>query len=416
MLKEIKSIIKGRYYDKNFRGIDVDQKFDEAAEKIKKLEANWQIFRVIAQVVLEFNDSHTRFYPPGRANRVEYGFTLQMIGDRCFVTDVKKGSDAEAKGLKPGDQVSGIEQYNPTRENLWKINYILYSLDPQEQISLFLLNTDGTSEREVKIKASFKSIKEREKERRERRNKKKESPYRCKKINAELIACRLETFSVEKKDINRMMKEVGGHKKLILDLRGNRGGYVSIEEYLTGYFFDRNVKIADFIMRDKTKERVAKTQKEDAFQGEMIVLIDSNSASAAEVFSRVIQLEKRGKIIGDISAGAVMTSIQVSMTNVRGPQGFETYSVFGMNVTIADLIMSDGNRLENVGVTPDIAIGPSGAALAQGNDPILAYAAKLFGAELSNEEAGSFHFLTPEPEDLDDEQQDNDEENRMPPR
>jgi C-terminal processing protease CtpA/Prc len=33
-----------------------------------------------------------------------------------------------------------------------------------------------------------------------------------------------------------MMKEVGVHKKFILDLRGNGGGYVKIEEYLTGYF------------------------------------------------------------------------------------------------------------------------------------------------------------------------------------
>ncbi len=39
-----------------------------------------------------------------------------------------------------------------------------------------------------------------------------------------------------------MMKEVGVHKKFILDLRGNGGGYVKIEEYLTGHFFDRDVK------------------------------------------------------------------------------------------------------------------------------------------------------------------------------
>src|SRR5829696_941137 len=77
ILDEIKKILKLRYYDKNYRGIDIDEKFKQASEKVKTLETNSQVFRTIAQVLLEFNDSHTAFYPPGRAHRVEYGFTIQ---------------------------------------------------------------------------------------------------------------------------------------------------------------------------------------------------------------------------------------------------------------------------------------------------------------------------------------------------
>jgi C-terminal processing protease CtpA/Prc len=140
MLDEIKSLIKENYYDKNFRGINLDERFKIAKEKVKTLDTNRQIFRVIAQVVLEFNDSHTRFYPPNRVHRVEYGFTMQMIGQNCFITDVKKDSDAEAKGLKPGDLVVGIGDYAPTRENLWKMNYVFYALDPQESIKLYVIS------------------------------------------------------------------------------------------------------------------------------------------------------------------------------------------------------------------------------------------------------------------------------------
>ncbi len=402
MLKTVKMIIKTRYYDKNFRGIDIDKRFKVAAQKIKKLEANWQIFRVIAQVVLEFDDSHTRFYPPSRANRVEYGFSLQMIGNKCFVVDVKKGSNAEKAGLRVGDLVTGIGRYIPTRDNLWKINYILYSLDPQQLLDLFITGSNR-KERKLRIRSIFKSIKERKKEAKERRKKKrKEEPYKCKKIDSEVIACRLETFIVKKKHIDRMMKEASEYKKLILDLRGNSGGYVYIEEYLVGYFFDKKVKIADFITREKTKERIAKPRKGKIFDGELIVLIDSNSASASEVFARVIQLEKRGKIIGDISAGAVMTSIQFTGTNARGVSAFATYSFFGMNVTVANLIMSDGSRLEKIGVIPDVAIGPTRFALANKTDPVLAYSAKQFGAKLSSKEAGAFHFLIAKPEDEED--------------
>jgi C-terminal processing protease CtpA/Prc len=405
MLKQIKSAIKDNYYDKTFHGLDLDAKFDAAMERVKTLDKNWQIFRIIAGLVLEFNDSHTRFYPPGRANRIEYGFSLQMIGAKCFVTDVTKGSDAEAKGLKPGDQVVGIGRFNPSRENLWKINYLNYALDPQAIISVFTLGQDG-KEKELKVEASFKSIKQRDDEAKERRKKKREDPFKCHSVNADIIACRLETFSVDKKHIDRMMTEVVKHRKLVLDLRGNGGGYVRIAEYLTGHFFDRDTKIADFVTRDKTRPSTAKPQKERAFSGDLAVLVDSNSASASEVFSRLVQIEKRGKVFGDVTAGAVMTSQLMTMAEIRGAEGFEKYTVFGMNLTIADLIMSDGKRLEGVGVVPDFPVGPTGSALANRNDPVLAYAVKLFGGSMTDKAAGDLNFIIPKTEDEDDEESD----------
>jgi C-terminal processing protease CtpA/Prc len=401
MLNEIKDVIRQRYYDKEFRGINLDEKFKASAEKIKAAEYNGQIFRIIAQTVLDFNDSHTLFYPPARASRVEYGFSLQMIGKKCFVVDVKTGSDAEKKGLKVGDQIVGIGNVAPDRQNLWKINYLLYALDPQDTLDLFVRSAEG-AQRGIQITATFKTLKERQKEQEERRKKKKESPFECRDINAELIACKLRTFSAEKKDIDKMMQQVGAHKKMILDLRGNRGGYVKTEIYLTEYFFDKEVKIATFTTRAKTSDRIARGQKEKAYKGELIVLIDSESASAAEVFARVIQIEKRGQIIGDISAGAVMTSNYIPMLNSRGTFSAATFSFYGMSVTIGDVIMSDGKRLESVGVVPDFVIGPTARALNKKSDPVLAYSLEVFGTKITDAEAGQFYFLNPKPEDDDD--------------
>lgn len=405
MLSEIKGVIKDLYYDKTFHGINVDERFKVAAERIKKMDTNRQIFRVIAQVLFEFDDSHTRFYPPGRANRVQYGFTLQMIGANCLVTDVQKGSDAEKKGLRRGDVVVGIGNYGPTRDNLWVINYLFYELDPQERLKVFVKTADG-KEREIVVEAIFKSIKERQAEAEKKRKEKKDNPYKCQTISGDLIACRLDTFSVDKKYVDKMMKEVGTHKKMILDLRGNRGGYVKTCEYLTSQFFEKDTKIADFVMRKKTKESIAKSNKEKVFKGELFVMIDSNSASASEVFSRVIQIEKRVKIIGDVSAGAVMTSNFITMANERGVSDFFTYSVFGLNVTIADLVMSDGKRLEKVGVVPDHLVGPTSHALADRSDPVLAFAAKLAGSEITPDAAGKLNFLKNRDEDEEDDESD----------
>jgi C-terminal processing protease CtpA/Prc len=410
MLDEIKGVIKKEYYDKSFRGIDIEERFKIAAERIKKLDANWQIFRVIAQVLLDFNDSHTRFFPPSRALRVEYGFTMQMIGSDCYIVDVKKGSDAEAKGLREGDVVLKISGYTPTRDNLRTISYLIYQLHPQEKLPLVLRSADD-KERETIVDAKFRTSEEIYKERQKRKTDKKQMPFKCKEVSPDTIACKLYTFSVPKNQIDKMMKEVGQRKKLILDLRSNGGGYVETEMYLTGYFFDRDVKIGDEVGRKKVKERIAKSLKEKVFRGDLIVLIDSNSASASEVFARVIQIEKRGKIVGDVSAGAVMTSHFYSMSEGQGDWTFARWWVFGINVTVGDLIMSDGKRLENVGVIPDRAVGPTASALFQRDDPTLAYAASLFGTKLTPEQARQFRFITYRDEDEGDEDESEDEEN-----
>lgn len=398
ILQEIKGVLKDRYYDKNFHGINVDARFKAAAEKIKSLQTNSEIFLTIAGLLIEFDDSHTRFYPPTRTNRVDYGFSMQMIGSNCFVTDVKNKSDAETKGLRVGDRIVSIGPTILKRENLWIVNYLIYSLIPQPSVQLSVVTPNG-AERKIDVVARVTTLEQRLKLAEKRRNNKPKDPQRCQELDSSLVACRLDTFSVERKQIDYMMAVASRYGKMILDLRGNRGGLVAIEEYLTGHFFDHDVKIADFVTRDKRLERIANPKKERNFKGELIVLIDSNSASASEVFARVIQIEKRGKIVGDVSAGAVMTSNSISLGNVRGVTGFEKVFVFGLNVTVADLIMSDGQRLEKIGVLPDYPVGPTQLALLNRTDPVLSYAANLLKVTITPEDAGKFNFLHKKDED-----------------
>src|SRR5262245_59044492 len=124
MLRTIKDDLKKNYYDTNFHGMDVEARFSAADSKIKEAASVGQIFGTIAQVLIDLNDSHTFFMPPGRANRTEYGWQMQAVGDKVFVTAVKPGSDAEKKGLKTGDQVLSVNGIEPSREDLWKLIYM----------------------------------------------------------------------------------------------------------------------------------------------------------------------------------------------------------------------------------------------------------------------------------------------------
>jgi carboxyl-terminal processing protease len=193
-----------------------------------------------------------------------------------------------------------------------------------------------------------------------------------------------------------MMNQASAHQKLILDLRGNGGGYVFIEEYLLSHFFRQKVKIADMVTKKKTETRSTTPLGKEEYKGEVAVLVDSNSASAAEMTARVLQIEKRAKIYGDVSSGKVMTSIRVPFMSLVGATTYDAAIIYaGMSVTIGDVIMSDGSRLEHTGIIPHEAVVPTAEALVERTDPLLAYVAYKFGAALSPEDAGKFYFLVP---------------------
>ena len=76
----IKDDIKKDYYDPTYRGIDLEAHFKKAEEKMKQAQSVGQLFGIIAQALLDFDDSHLFFLPPGRASRFDYGWRSQMIG------------------------------------------------------------------------------------------------------------------------------------------------------------------------------------------------------------------------------------------------------------------------------------------------------------------------------------------------
>ena len=201
---------------------------------------------------------------------------------------------------------------------------------------------------------------------------------------------KMPEFFLAQDVVDSFFSKVRKHKALVLDLRGNPGGAVDTLKNVLGNVFDHDVKIGDLISRKDSKPEIAKSSG-GSFNGKLIVLVDSNSGSSAEIFARVVQLEHRGLVIGDRSAGAVMEARHFSES-----LGADTRIFYGFSVTIANLIMTDGKSLENTGVTPDEIVLPTAADLAEGKDPALSRAAELAGTKLDPDAAGKlFPFEWP---------------------
>jgi len=385
VLRTVQGDIRKSYYDEKFHGLDLDARFDEAEQKIEAATGLNYAIADIAGAVSALNDSHTIFVPPPRPYVHDYGWRMQAEGDSdCFITAVRRGSDAEKKGIRPGDQLLSVNGYVAVREDVWKINYVFRILRPQAGLRIVLRSSDGV-ERQLDVMAD---LRQRTKdpwqqmdqyERLVRSHRPRTAEY-----GARAIFYSLPDFVFDPDTAHQMLDKIRLHDALVLDLRGNPGGYEDFLSCFLGGMFEHDIKIANRIGRKSRSALVAKSRAGKTFNGKLIVLVDSESGSAAELFARVVQLEKRGIVVGDRSSGKVMES-------KFHPNQIETMGGvfrFGEFITESDLIMVDGKSLENVGVVPDQRIVPTPSDLTANRDPVLADAAGQVGVNISPEEAG----------------------------
>jgi C-terminal processing protease CtpA/Prc len=401
MLRDVASDVRHHYFDPKLRGVDWDAKVQEAREKIAKA-TSWQEATLdIAAAMEALDDSHTFFHPPSDPIPEDYGWRFQMVGNRCFVTHVRPKSDAETKGLKPGDEVLTINGFTLTRESLSKIEYVVYTLVPQSSLQVEVRDPKGKI-RQVDVKAKVRQPKaftdvgdmtgrDSWSVRLENEDEWRRVRPRYKELGPKLMIMKLPGFLYPDLDIEEMLGKARKHSSLILDLRGDSGGAEPTLQDLLSEIFEDDVKIADRVARDTTKPEIAKSSHRNAFTGKLIVLVDSESASASELFARVVQLGKRGTILGDRSSGSVMEARHYSHQTGSNPMFF-----YGTSVSEADLIMADGKSLEHTGVLPDEVVLPGAADLANDRDPVMSRAAEILGVTLSPEEAGTlFPFEWP---------------------
>ena len=390
ILNIVKNEVKKNYYDPAYHGIDLDARFKKADERLDQVTSTSQGLSVIAQVLIDFDDSHLYLNPPATNLEVEYGWRMQAIGDRVYITQVKPKSAAEAKGLKIGDQVLAVSGFRPSRKELWKVLYYYGVLSKRDKLNLTVLSPGAETPRDLEIKAqvvkqpqniTFSTYFE------------FDDPFYVEEnykhrmwTFGDVSIWKMPSFVLEPNDAESLLDSVKREGTLILDLRGNGGGYVKTMEKVVGNVFAKDIKIADLKGRKPKNPSIAKTRGKGAFTGKLIVLIDSRSGSAAEIFARLVQLEGRGKVLGDVSAGAVMQA-----RSYEGDVGSSTAVPFSISVTDADVIMSDGKSLEHVGVTPDELILPTQADLAAGRDPVLARALELVGVKMSPEDDAKYH-------------------------
>ncbi len=393
VLQQAHDFVVKYYYDPKFHGLDWDARYRDYEDKVKNAGSLSQAFGVIASFLGGLDDSHTFFNPPTRPFRVDYGFRMEIVGDDCFIWQVRPDTDAAQK-IRPGEQVLSYNEFAENRAEFWKLEYYFGDLAPLKATILALRDPTG-EERTVTVEAKVQELKKVVDvtglsnngddvwDARRRAEKVRHYNRQRHVEKGDVMIWKMPLFDIENGEVDHLFGIARKHGALVLDMRGNPGGADAVLDRMLDNVFDHEVKIADRVTRKGTKPEFVKGRGHSAYVGKLIVLLDASSASAAELFARVVQIEKRGVVVGDHSSGKVMEALRYPAS-----QGSKRVIFYSFMITEANLIMSDGKSLEHMGVTPDEIVLPTAEDLALGRDPALSRAAELAGIKLDPVEAG----------------------------
>jgi carboxyl-terminal processing protease len=223
---------------------------------------------------------------------VGIGIQFRMFGDSLTVVKTIKNGPSERAGIKAGDRILIAENDTLYGKKL-KNDDIIARLKGQPDTKIDLLVYRRNSNKIIPFSITrgdipIKSI---------------EVAYM---LTNDFGYIKLNSFTattyIEFKKALKKLKNKG-MQKMILDLRGNPGGFIGVTTKIIDEFLE-NDKLIVFT-KDK-KGRVEKsyaTSKGDFEKGKVYVLMDENSASASEILAGALQDNDKGIIVGRRSFG-----------------------------------------------------------------------------------------------------------------
>jgi carboxyl-terminal processing protease len=149
-------------------------------------------------------------------------------------------------------------------------------------------------------------------------------------------------------------------KGLILDMRGNPGGWLNEAVLTTGLFVPQNTLVLLERFKDETERPYFSPNRPVTTDLDMVVLVDGGSASASEIVAGALQDHGRAVLIGETTFGKGSVQLPHELSN-----GAE------LRVTVARWFTPDNRAIHGEGLEPDIAVDVTSDDIDAGLDPQL---------------------------------------------
>jgi carboxyl-terminal processing protease len=230
---------------------------------------------------------------PLEGNFEGIGISFNIIQDTLIVMTTIPGGPSEKVGLKPGDRIVRVGTKNIASSGIKTQDVFSLLRGPKGTVVNLKVIRKGESGpidfTIVRDKIPIFSL---------------DAAFL---LNNETAFIKLNRFSAttieEYTTALKKLDKSGKIKNLILDLRGNGGGYLGAAYELANQFLEANKLIVYTEGSHSPRKDYTSTTNGDFLKGNLVILIDEGTASASEIVSGAIQDWDRGVIIGRRSFG-----------------------------------------------------------------------------------------------------------------
>ena len=334
------------------------------------------VFESLMNAYASAYDPHSNYFSPRSSEeyRIQMslsyegiGASLQLTDDYVTVTNVLPGGPAAVDGtLKPNDRITAVAQGNDgTMTDVigWRLDDVVQLIRGKVGtiVRLQILPagaTPGTAERMLRLTRNKVTLEAQAAKKEVRALPREGHNYKIGIITVPSFYNDMEGGAGAENrstthDVRRLLQQLaadGGVDGLVLDLRGDGGGYLPEAIGLTHLFVSHGPAVQ---LKDTTGqlEILDEPDPGQAYAGPLAVLIDRTSASASEIFAGVIQDYHRGLIIGQTSfgKGTVQSVIPLDRWSSKPTEG-------QLTVTIGKFYRVTGESTQLRGVTPELEL------------------------------------------------------------
>lgn len=307
----------------------------------RPVDAQKMLYGAISGMVSSLGDPYTSFLPPKVNEAVSNSLngTYQGIGaelgirnDQLIIVAPLDGSPAKAAGLKAGDKILGIEGESTIGVSITEA--VSKIRGESGSISTLLIQTGSEAPRDVKITRGVINIPSIVWE-----DKGDGTAYiRISRFGGDTN----NEWSKIVSEVNIQMKELDA---IILDVRGNPGGYLQSAVFIGEEFFRGKPVLFQESAVGNLKEFKAERVGVFSEVPAVFVLVDGGSASASEIIAAALQENIGATVIGSKSFGK---------GTIQNAQDFSDGS--GLHITVAKWLTPNKNWVHKVGLEPDIVV------------------------------------------------------------
>ena len=259
----------------------------------------------------------------------------ESVKDALLISKVIVGSPAAEAGLADGDLILSIDGQPIVPE---KAGSLLQGVE-NSRVRL-LVRSGENSPREIVVTRrsfDFPSV--------------EQSQLVESENGVRIASFRINAF--QKTTVDEVRRELAEFQKqkaqcLVIDLRNNPGGLLDKAVELSNLFLENGTIVRT---RGRVSERIERADGREVCRVPLILLIDENSASAAEIFAGAIQENGRGTVVGTRSFGKGTIQAIIQIGGYRHPE-----PLAGMRLTTEKFYSPRGRAYSGVGVEPDIDI------------------------------------------------------------